>query len=121
MTVSALRRRFFTQIRPQAPLRLVDLMGPGLARRGADARLTTGGYRVAQRWALALFQHPERPDGLYYRARHDPARECAAIFDRAAPLLVTAGQICLADPSHANLLAGLLDAYGFGLLDDSAS
>jgi hypothetical protein len=64
------------------PLRLVDLTGPGLAQLGADARLWSGSIRIAQLWSQALFNHPEQPDGIYYLSRLNPARCCAAIFDR---------------------------------------
>lgn len=64
------------------PLRLVDLRGHGLSQIGADNRLTTAPYPTAGRWALALWRHGDRPDGLLYRSRHNPDHGCAAIFDR---------------------------------------
>jgi len=120
VTVTALRTRGLARIEVRRPLRLVDLTGPGLARLGADERLCAGDYAVAQRWALALSQHPERPDGLCYRARHDPSRLCAAISHRAAKALKVVRLGSLADPANVPLLADLLDTYTFGLLDDTA-
>jgi hypothetical protein len=35
-----------------------------------------------QRWSRALHDHPDSPDGILYRPRHDPARIAAALFDR---------------------------------------
>jgi hypothetical protein len=119
VTMAALRNRLFTAIHALRPLRLVDLTGPGLARIGADGRLATGDYVVAQRWSEALFQHPDRPDGLYYRSRHDPGQECAAIFDRVARLLSIGEQRSLVDPAHHGLLATLLDTFGFSLIEGS--
>jgi hypothetical protein len=87
-----------------------------LARLGADNRLCTGDYLLAQRWALALWQHPEEPDGLYYRSRLDPARQCVAIFGRAQEAITTSSLGSLADSHHRSLLASLLDTYGIGLL-----
>jgi hypothetical protein len=72
ITVARLASRLFTEVRQTRPLRVVDLTGPGLARIGADGRLSTGAYDLSQRWALALHEHPDRPDGLLYRSRHDP-------------------------------------------------
>jgi len=56
---------------------------------------------------------------LYYRSRHDPRQRCAAIFDRAAQLLVVGEQRNLADPTHRSLLATLLDTYGFSLIEEA--
>ena len=117
VTLAALEARELSRIEPKRRLRLVDLSGPGLARLRADARLCTGSIFVAQRWALALAQHPERPDGIYYRSRHDPERFCAAVFDRASHDLEAISLGTLADPSNRDLLAGILDTYEVGLID----
>jgi hypothetical protein len=75
-------------------------------------------YAQARRWALALWRHPAQPDGLLYRARHDPSRHSAALFDRAAALLTVALLGPLAAPALADLLADLLATYEFGLVVD---
>lgn len=114
---SELAVRGLALITPKRPLRLVNLAGDGLARLGADARLTAGeSYDVAHRWALAIHDHPKKPDGIVYTARHDPSRLCAAIFDRAGVELAFASLGSLADPAHATLIATMLDTYGFGLV-----
>lgn len=87
-----------------------------MAQIGSDSRLATESYRLSQLWALALHQHPDEPDGLLYRSRHDPSQLCAAIFDRAADALTATSLGSLADPSNAALLADLLDTYGFSLI-----
>ena len=74
LTQSALRNRGIAELHTRRPLQLVDLTGAGLARVGADERLCTGDYTVAQRWSAAFFRHPQKPDGLCYRSRHDPDR-----------------------------------------------
>ena len=61
---------------------LVDLRGDGLQKLGLDAAIFTGPYEICGRWADALFQHPERPDGILYRSRHDPGQTCIAWFER---------------------------------------
>jgi hypothetical protein len=109
--------RELSAIATSRPLSLVDLTGPGLSIVGADSRLASGDYDVARRWALAFFEHPDQPDGLLYRSRHDPSRFCAAIFDRAANALTATPLGSLADPRHAALLADLLDTYGYALID----
>lgn len=112
-----LSARGLARIVPQRPLRLVDLTSSGLARLGADARLTVGeSYDVPHRWALALHEHPERPDGILYTARHDPARICAALFDRAEPVLKVASLGSLGDAANAALVVRILDMYDFGLV-----
>lgn len=48
VTTSALEARCLCLVTTEQPLRLVDLRGEGLSRIGADGRLTTGDYTVAQ-------------------------------------------------------------------------
>ncbi|WP_437282425.1 RES family NAD+ phosphorylase [Sorangium sp. So ce375] len=114
---SELAARGLARIAPRRPLRLVNLTGEGLARVGADARLTSGeSYQAARRWALAIHDHPRKPDGIAYAARHDPSRICAALFERASAELEVTRLGPLTDPAHAALLARLLDTYKFGLV-----
>ncbi|CAA9550174.1 MAG: hypothetical protein AVDCRST_MAG73-2789 [uncultured Thermomicrobiales bacterium] len=104
-----------TRIETIRTLTLVDLTGAGLARVGADARLTTGDHAPAQRWALALWRHPARVDGLYYRARHDPERFGIALFEDRVGDSVRAARTgsLLGQPT---LLMQMLDQYGFTLV-----
>lgn len=112
-----LARRGLARVVPRRSLRLVNLAGAGLARLGADARLTTGeSYDPPHRWALAIHEHPKKPDGIVYTSRHDPSRLCAAIFDRASADLRVELLGSLADPAHTELLARLLDTYDLGLV-----
>ena len=99
------------------PLRLVDLSsGTALKRLSAlaDSRLADGAHEVSQRWAAALWAHPERPDGLLYRARNAPDHRSIALFDRAEDVLVA--------PCSSNLLrddarlAAILDHFGCALI-----
>lgn len=77
-----LEARSASELFCKSGLRMVDLRSHGLSAIGADNQLTTGPYAVSAAWALSLFKHPERPDGILYRSRHNPAHECAAIFNR---------------------------------------
>jgi hypothetical protein len=117
VTEAELRSRELSVVRASRPLRLVDLRGHGLARMGADAALTSGpDYDLVRRWALALHEHPRKPDGILYRARHDPGRSCAAIFDRASTVITGLRSGTLLDAEHARLVADILDRYGYGLV-----
>ncbi len=109
-----LARRCLSNICFAAPLRLVDLSGPGLAAIGADARLCVGDYLVAQRWSRALWLHPQQPDGILYLARHNPAIVCAAVFDRA-PAAAAERLGPMLGPRLVRRTAALLDAYRVGL------
>lgn len=110
-----LRKRKLAELRPTRPLRLVDLTGGGLARVGADARLLTGEHSVARRWSAALRGHPSRPDGIYYRARHDPARCSVALYEHVADELEAEDAGGLMSLQNRELLAEILEYYGFGL------
>jgi hypothetical protein len=117
VTEAELRARELSVVTANRPLRLVDLRGEGLARIGADAELTTGSdYDLSRRWALAIYNHPHHPDGILYRARHDPRRTSLALFDRAEKDIAARGTGTLLAPVHARLLADILDTYGYGLI-----
>lgn len=64
-------------------LRVVRLHGNGLGRLGCTAEVTHSGlpYDLPQAWSKALHDHPTKPDGIAYRARHDDDQLCYAIFD----------------------------------------
>lgn len=114
-----LRETCLARIETQRPFTLVDLTGAGLARIGADERICAGDdYTLCGRWALALWHHPQQPDGLFYRARHDPARRSLALFDRQTTVDAVEGFAhgALADPHNVALLSGILDTYQFQLL-----
>ncbi len=96
-------------------LQLVDLTaGPQLMSIGADNRICDGPHDVSQRWARALWEHPARPDGLYYRSRNAPEFCSIALFDRVETLLQSNGsQNVLVSPDD---LGRLLDYFGCALL-----
>lgn len=99
-------------------LRLVDLSGPGVVTIGATGELCAladiARLGLVQRWALRLYQHRDCPDGIYYRARHDPSRFSIALFDRARGVLTPdCSTNILVDPAR---LADLLNTYRVGLV-----
>jgi len=97
---------------------LVDLTGSGLARLGTDERLCAGDHGVTQQWTLALWAHPSHPDGLLYRARHDPSRYSLALYDRVADAVRATPWGSLSDAHNRATIADLLGAYTFALVDD---
>lgn len=115
ITESKLRERSLSRIRIRRAVRLANLAESGaLTRIGADARVFTAKYTVSERWSRALRNHPESPDGMLYRPRHDPARLAAALFERIADEVTaeTAG-IWL---DQKTTLADVLDTYGVALI-----
>jgi hypothetical protein len=103
------------QTSPARSLHLIDLSGSGLSQIGADARLgaATDDPGLPQRWALAFWNHPAAPDGLLYRARHDPEQLSVAVFDRAGDLL---GADCSTNVlARPDILIPILRRYGFGI------
>jgi hypothetical protein len=117
VTTTELSQRRLSVVEARRSLRLVDLRGNGLARMGADAQLTSStDYALTQSWSKALHDHPRQPDGILYRARHDPERSAVALFDRVRPDLATHVVGKLADKAFAPLLADILDTYDVGLI-----
>lgn len=96
-------------------LRLIDFAGSGgLTRMGAEGSVTSGsGYANSQRWSQALKSHPLKPDGIYYRSRHDPARTACALYDNCARQ-VKVLEDCGPWADQPQLLGAILDHYGFG-------
>lgn len=112
-----LKSRELSVVKASRKLRFFDLRGEGLARMGADSELTSGpDTTLSRRWTLALHSHPKMADGILYRARHDPARTCAAIFDRAASVISSKKTGTLLNVAHARLLGDILDTYRYGLV-----
>jgi hypothetical protein len=103
-----------SEIVPLRPLALVDLIGPGLRRLDADARLFAGNHAEAQQWGRAFWSHPQQPDGLLFPARHDPSLLSVALFDRAQAAVQAGIPQSLGALSLA-VLGALLDRYDFSL------
>lgn len=65
------------------PLRCVELTGSGLRKLACDNRISTEKpHHTTNRWSRALYAHPQQPDGLVYRSRHNPRFRCLALIDR---------------------------------------
>ena len=113
VSLAGLAVRSATELRVTSGLRLVALHGPGLARLGATAAVSSGTYNLSQPWSRALHQHPNAPDGILYRSNHDNGEFCAALFDRCRGRLEEGASRGLTADRAA--LAALLDRYGVGL------
>jgi RES domain len=96
-----------------AELRLVELHGPGLARMGATAAVSTDTYDVSQPWSRAIHDHPVEVDGIVYRSNHDGGELCVAFFERCRHRLLPGPAAGLMDDRRR--LAVLLDRYKVGL------
>jgi hypothetical protein len=63
-------------------LRLVDLHGgEAVGALGATGVVGVGPQSLARRWAKSLHDHPEAPDGIEYRCRHNSDEIAVALFD----------------------------------------
>lgn len=99
------------------PLRFIDFVSDGgLTSIGADGRLMTGSYKVAQRWSAALKKHPSKPDGIRYRSRHAPERIAYAIYERLAGSFCVASMGSFTDPANDVLFKRVLKTYNFALI-----
>jgi len=98
-------------------LRFIDLVSTGgLASIGADGRLMTGSYKVAQQWSAALRKHPCKPDGIRYRSRHAPDRIAYAIYERPPTSFNVTSMGSFTDPANEALFKWILKTYNFALI-----
>jgi hypothetical protein len=107
---SDLVSRASSELRCPRDLSLVDFHGAGLQQLGLDNAISTGPYGPCGAWAEALWTHPEAPDGIAYRSRHDPREICYAIFERPTLTLLAGSPIALLDQLPD--LAAILGGYG---------
>lgn len=96
-------------------LRLASLHDAGLQAVGCDNAISTGPYDPCGAWADALWSHPDQPDGIAYRSRHDPAQLCLALFQRPDLHLQAADPVPLI--RQLPNVAAILAAYGKSITD----
>jgi hypothetical protein len=117
VTESALDGRHLAHLELLGSMKLIDLShSGGLARIGADSRLFSGSHAVAQRWSAALRDHPSKPDGILYPARHDSARNACAVYECPPSVFELHAKGSLLEHQHSALLGAILDCYGFALI-----
>ena len=112
---SELRSKGIAQLGASAgqPLILADLTGSGLARLHADGSVSTAPrYSVPRQWALALWRHPKRVDGIQYVSRFMNSQLAAALFDRCEDRLIVRDRKPLID--HPDL-PRVLDLFNVGI------
>jgi len=98
------------------PLKCVELTGSGLRKLSCDNRISTEKpYLTTQLWSRALFLHPQQPDGLVYRSRHNPRFRCLALFDRCDVKLTDGHSEPLMDPPRRAWCSVLLDRYALAM------
>jgi hypothetical protein len=94
------------------PLRCVELTGSGLRKLSCDNRISTEKpYQTTHLWSRALFLHPQQPDGLVYRSRHNPRFRSLALFDRCDAKLTDVRSEPLMDPPRRTWCSVQLDRY----------
>jgi hypothetical protein len=109
--------RAIAQLELAEDLRFIDVFTTGgLTRVGADGRLFTGPYKIAQQWSAALRAHPCKADGIRYPSRHDHARVAYAIFLRPASTFKVASLGSLMALANRPLLNDILTLYNVDLI-----
>ena len=98
------------------PLKCVELAGSGLRKLSCDNRISTEKpYTTTHLWSRALFLHPQQPDGLVYRSRHNPRFKCLALFDRCGAKLTEVRSEPLMDPPRRAWCSVQLDRYDLAM------
>lgn len=78
------RRPQLVLLRPQRPLRLLDLTGLWPTRCGASQRISSGPKVITQAWARAIrAAHPDL-DGVWYRSAMDAGEPAVCLWDPPA-------------------------------------
>lgn len=114
ITWTALQERRMAWIETSRDLSLVDFDGPGLRVLGTTLEvLGTRDYTLPGAWSRALYEHPARPDGIYYPCRHDNREYAIALFDRARGALSHLRSRPLSD--DRDFLAEMVGRYRFAI------
>jgi hypothetical protein len=101
LSLEDLTGRSLAAVEVHRELRLVPVHGSGLARLGATAELARGSnYKRSQLLSGALWEHPDKPDGILYRSRHDDSALCVALYGRARDGLAIVSDSSLAKDSQ---------------------
>lgn len=110
IALSEITSRSAAQLACTRDLRLVTMHGPGLQSLGTDNAISTGPYEPCGLWADALWDHPDKPDGIAYLSRHDPGQICFAVFERTPMEFAVNRTQPLA--SMLSEVARMLEGYG---------
>ena len=111
----ALKQRNLFKIMSDRPLVIVDIWGVSLTKLGVDARISSGSYRVSRAWAKAIYEHPQKADGICYHSRHDDTEICCGLFERTETILTEENLGNLVE-QNPQLLAQILKHYDYSLI-----
>lgn len=75
-----------TRVSFVSPPVVADIRNEHLFEVGADAQLFSGSYERSRAWSLAFMRHPQKPAGLLYNSRHNPAQTNLVLFKRRGML-----------------------------------
>lgn len=120
ITTGWLRIRTLTIFSAKRNLQFVDLTsGPSLVRLGADAELSSSRDRnLTKPWSQAIWNHPQKVDGIAYLARHDPGEIAYAIFDRTYSAIEIENQYGMYEQYRSGELNRLIEKYSVSIIDD---
>lgn len=112
---AALKQRNLFKITSDRPLVIVDIWGVNLTKLGVDARVSSGSYKISRAWAKAIYEHPQKVDGICYHSRHDDTEICCGLFERTGTILQeeNLGNLIEQNPK---LLAQILKHYDYSLI-----
>ncbi len=112
---AALKQRNLFKITSDRSLVIVDVWGVNLTKLGVDARVSSGSYEISRAWAKAIYEHPQKVDGICYHSRHDDTEICCGLFEGTVTILkeVNLGNLIDTNPK---LLAGILRHYDYSLI-----
>jgi len=112
LSESELESRSISLLGQDAPrlLRLADFTQPLFHLGFTTEVLTDPDYEASNAWSMAMFDHPQHLDGIYFRSRYANAPSIA-IFERCAVIQRGAAVPLLESPE----LGPFLDRYGIGL------
>lgn len=115
LNLSYIYARSLSILKPSRTLKLVDITAQGAAWIGAAGEVAAGDHALSQIWARELYLHPQKPDGILYRCRHDGSKCSVALFDGEPNLLTIVQYNNWAEPGLQTLLGELLDNYRFAV------
>jgi hypothetical protein len=107
--------RSLARVQVNRALLLARMHGPGLRRVKATAAVVQGSYDVTWAWSQAIHEHPDRVDGIVYRARHDDDDLAVALFERARDAITVLDSTPLLDLALGAEIGNWLDRYEVGL------
>ncbi|KGD94052.1 RES family NAD+ phosphorylase [Rhizobium sp. YS-1r] len=113
VSMTEITGRSVSELACARPLKIVRMHGTGLQAVGTDNAISTGPYGPCGLWTDALWDHPDRPDGLAYQSRHDSGEICLALFERGDMEFSHVGGAPLT--SILKDVAAILEMYGKSL------